>query len=139
MIGEIVQAQASLSQQRVVRCDDDAERIRPDRLHRQLRDRLRGQGDDAEFELAGEYAFAGDLRIHEVNVEIDFGITLREAAQYRRQPMQADVVAGADRQRSEEHTSELQSLMRISYAVFCLKKKNRKKQSQDKHTITLKA
>src|SRR3546814_4289544 len=34
---------------------------------------------------------------------------------------------GPDRQRrtrSEEHTSELQSLMRISYAVFCLKKKN---------------
>src|SRR3546814_8897591 len=31
--------------------------------------------------------------------------------------------------RSEEHTSELQSLMRISYAVFCLKKKN-KKQTQ---------
>src|SRR3546814_2579797 len=30
------------------------------------------------------------------------------------------------RARSEEHTSELQSLMRISYAVFCLKKKNRK-------------
>src|SRR3546814_6605522 len=28
------------------------------------------------------------------------------------------------RRRSEEHTSELQSLMRISYAVFCLKKKN---------------
>src|SRR3546814_3139082 len=30
----------------------------------------------------------------------------------------------ADNRRSEEHTSELQSLMRISYAVFCLKKKN---------------
>src|SRR3546814_3834805 len=30
----------------------------------------------------------------------------------------------ADAQRSEEHTSELQSLMRTSYAVFCLKKKN---------------
>src|SRR3546814_2293497 len=30
------------------------------------------------------------------------------------------------RERSEEHTSELQSLMRISYAVFCLKKKNTK-------------
>src|SRR3546814_9233517 len=29
----------------------------------------------------------------------------------------------ADAERSEEHTSELQSLMRISYAVFCLKKK----------------
>src|SRR3546814_1902426 len=32
--------------------------------------------------------------------------------------------------RSEEHTSELQSLMRISYAVFCLKKKQEKKQPQ---------
>src|SRR3546814_10130877 len=31
--------------------------------------------------------------------------------------------------RSEEHTSELQSLMRISYAVFCLKKKNKQQQS----------
>src|SRR3546814_5718274 len=33
------------------------------------------------------------------------------------------VPAGARRERSEEHTSELQSLMRISYAAFCLKKK----------------
>src|SRR3546814_1929710 len=32
--------------------------------------------------------------------------------------------AAAPTRRSEEHTSELQSLMRISYAVFCLKKKN---------------
>src|SRR3546814_7593409 len=32
-------------------------------------------------------------------------------------------VDGARRERSEEHTSELRSLMRISYAVFCLKKK----------------
>src|SRR3546814_9042841 len=37
-----------------------------------------------------------------------------------------------DDKRSEEHTSELQSLMRISYAVFCLKKKNAQ------HTTTLK-
>src|SRR3546814_3809314 len=35
---------------------------------------------------------------------------------------------GILRLRSEEHTSELQSLMRISYAVFCLKKKNQKHQ-----------
>src|SRR3546814_7098450 len=34
------------------------------------------------------------------------------------------------RTRSEEHTSELQSLMRISYAVFCLKKKKTPKQKQ---------
>src|SRR3546814_3125765 len=35
-------------------------------------------------------------------------------------------VSAAHISRSEEHTSELQSLMRISYAVFCLKKKNTK-------------
>src|SRR3546814_7946331 len=35
--------------------------------------------------------------------------------------------SGAHRPRSEEHTSELQSLMRISYAVFCLKKKKTNK------------
>src|SRR3546814_5640282 len=44
--------------------------------------------------------------------------------------------------RSEEHTSELQSLMRVSYAVFCLKKKNSSKQetrkeTSDEHTIEL--
>src|SRR3546814_10506508 len=37
--------------------------------------------------------------------------------------------------RSEEHTSELQSLMRISYAVFCLKKKTKK---PHKHTLYIK-
>src|SRR3546814_1130061 len=36
------------------------------------------------------------------------------------------VAFGLDLWRSEEHTSELQSLMRISYAVFCLKKKKSK-------------
>src|SRR3546814_1734322 len=36
----------------------------------------------------------------------------------------ASACAAAALARSEEHTSELQSLMRISYAVFCLKKKN---------------
>src|SRR3546814_2465998 len=36
--------------------------------------------------------------------------------------------------RSEEHTYELQSLMRISYAVFCLKKKNTKKQLKHRTT-----
>src|SRR3546814_5671624 len=36
--------------------------------------------------------------------------------------------------RSEEHTSELQSLMRISYAVFCLKKKKYKQKQHKQHT-----
>src|SRR3546814_6881580 len=72
--------------------------------------RSRGQGLDAEL-LAGlcfnaifqqvadieNLAYAGDLLKYRVETE-----------------------------RSEEHTSELQSLMRISYAVFCLKKKKMK-------------
>src|SRR3546814_5022949 len=46
------------------------------------------------------------------------------------------------RRRSEEHTSELQSLMRISYAVFCLKKKTTKpctnnlEQPNEQHNLT---
>src|SRR3546814_1853543 len=44
--------------------------------------------------------------------------------------------SGARSARSEEHTSELQSLMRISYAVFCLKKKNKHvhKENKIQHT-----
>src|SRR3546814_1980501 len=42
----------------------------------------------------------------------------------RRRRDESEIV---ERNRSEEHTSELQSLMRISYAVFCLKKKKNKK------------
>src|SRR3546814_7180564 len=39
-------------------------------------------------------------------------------------------LARCDLKRSEEHTSELQSLMRISYAVFCLKKKTKQKNNK---------
>src|SRR3546814_10475874 len=46
----------------------------------------------------------------------------QEAEAYTPDKLIADIFALADR--SEEHTSELQSLMRNSYAVFCLKKKN---------------
>src|SRR3546814_3842882 len=45
-----------------------------------------------------------------------------EGIELQREPAQPRRLAA----RSEEHTSELQSLMRISYAVFCLKKKNNK-------------
>src|SRR3546814_8310606 len=44
----------------------------------------------------------------------------------------ARAVAGVTR--SEEHTSELQSLMRISYAVFCLKKKKKKASTRHTHS-----
>src|SRR3546814_2522236 len=42
------------------------------------------------------------------------------------------VAASPNTTRSEEHTSELQSLMRISYAVFCLKKKNKHQRTPNK-------
>src|SRR3546814_10214715 len=61
------------------------------------------------------------------------GITLREASEkvgVTRQTLMKAIKTGRvsgqksdNGERSEEHTSELQSLMRISYAVFCLKKK----------------
>src|SRR3546814_1306260 len=47
--------------------------------------------------------------------------------------MSVTVVEKSDR--SEEHTSELQSLMRISYAVFCLKKKNKNYKNHTRHDI----
>src|SRR3546814_3165842 len=57
-------------------------------------------------------------------------------------PLRILTEAASIRPRSEEHTSELQSLMRISYAVFCLKKKKRQckykeiKETYSKHYIT---
>src|SRR3546814_10176666 len=49
----------------------------------------------------------------------------------------SDLMAHQSDVRSEEHTSELQSLMRISYAVFCLKKKQSLTQKQNNHKSTI--
>src|SRR3546814_8487710 len=43
---------------------------------------------------------------------------------------------GTSPMRSEEHTSELQSLMRISYAVFCLKKKRRNNEHDQRNSVS---
>src|SRR3546814_9270703 len=53
---------------------------------------------------------------------ITFGRRREPLLQVLKRPP-APIAANAVGERSEEHTSELQSLMRISYAVFCLKKK----------------
>src|SRR3546814_10043018 len=62
-----------------------------------------------------------------------------------RGPPRRDALAGegdrrrlGPRRRSEEHTSELQSLMRISYAVFCLKKQNKQPSQNSIHIYTTK-
>src|SRR3546814_6030776 len=52
------------------------------------------------------------LDVARIDIVLDTGVN-------KKQHRHADLLA----RRSEEHTSELQSLMRISYAVFCLKKK----------------
>src|SRR3546814_3425879 len=54
-------------------------------------------------------------------------VGLRRGVEEGQDLVLADGATGQPDRRSEEHTSELQSLMRISYAVFCLKKKKKKK------------
>src|SRR3546814_4153433 len=92
----------------------------PGGLHRPSRlavDRLDG-GDRA----AGDVADRGDARARGDAVHMHGASTAhRHACGY-------DRPSEPRRERSEEHTSELQSLMRNSYAVFCLKKKKKKTQ-----------
>src|SRR3546814_7426616 len=72
------------------------------------------------------------------DLRYDMEIRLEDAFSGCTREIEVDVAArcetcdgsGAKPGRSEEHTSELQSLMRISYAVFCLKKKQTKKRKQ---------
>src|SRR3546814_8123052 len=68
-------------------------------------------------------------------------VTLRDAVEpcvdTSHQEHLGGVVADGQRIRSEEHTSELQSLMRISYAVFCLKKKKNKQNTKQTRTKTV--
>src|SRR3546814_10467121 len=81
-------------------------------------------------ELSGISAVLFD-EVHERSLDSDFGLALALDAQealrsdLRLLAMSAtlDGARFSALMRSEEHTSELQSLMRISYAVFCLKKK----------------
>src|SRR3546814_2629703 len=86
---------------------------------------------EAHFELVDppHHRAACDLAVLEANVDARrqggrwevVGIDVRDDPNGPKPP--------DGERRSEEHTSELQSLMRISYAVFCLKKKNEKTQT----------
>src|SRR3546814_8517723 len=69
-------------------------------------------------------AFDDRQRAHEAKFVRDQEVQFRITA--RRNRLLGEWAAGPGGEgRSEEHTSELQSLIRISYAVFCLKKKNK--------------
>src|SRR3546814_7988954 len=63
----------------------------------------------------GEYALNKRQRVALASLQTELESAIRTD----------DYLILAEHLRSEEHTSELQSLMRISYAVFCLKKKNK--------------
>src|SRR3546814_4116105 len=94
----------------------------------QLRAKVVGEGANLGVTQAGRIAYAlhggrintdfidnsagVDCSDNEVNIKIALNKDMREGR-----------LSFEDRNRSEEHTSELQSLMRTSYAVFCLKKK----------------
>src|SRR3546814_6302683 len=89
-----------------------------------IADAVRARGDrDVGLRVFLDEALAADLQAHR-------RLARRLAVQHPIVAGYGDVVVrvalGVVREllRSEEHTSELQSLMRISYAVFCLKKKN---------------
>src|SRR3546814_1371798 len=58
-----------------------------------------------------------------------------EPAHFLRSEQTTDAATPITRARSEEHTSELQSLMRISYAVFCLKKTKQSRNHSTYHRL----
>src|SRR3546814_1400438 len=58
------------------------------------------------------------------------GSSTKRSCQSTKPAARSTATTSATPARSEEHTSELQSLMRISYAVFCLKKKTRTQQDK---------
>src|SRR3546814_4910219 len=68
-----------------------------------------------------------------ISYEVDVVGRIRRAIEAATADEQAQAAALDLASRSEEHTSELQSLMRISYAVFCLKKKTNIKSKHTKH------
>src|SRR3546814_5359435 len=88
-------------------------------------------GDEVEAAALGIGAGAseaGDLAVDQAGI-----------ARPQRVVAEAELLHGAlavvlDHHRSEEHTSELQSLMRTSYAVFCLKKKTTKAHTTTSHS-----
>src|SRR3546814_1504351 len=105
-------------------CSSDLPLVREERLV--LLDDLAGVGVDefAEVALAVRHVIgcaSGGVFAHRQHDEAGD----READSNAERIDRSDEPAEA--RRSEEHTSELQSLMRISYAVFCLKKKTDKK------------
>src|SRR3546814_9890424 len=88
---------------------------------------------DTLFPYTTLFRSAGALFQQQLGIGFDQPVGHHRACRNRQQHLPADKITGEALAqfavgRSEEHTSELQSLMRISYAVFCLKKKKKLRQ-----------
>src|SRR3546814_5171501 len=90
-----------------------------------MRRSAQGGGDIAAVDGGyGRRGLGGDRKLHEGLRHVGcLHLALQQVARHVILLAQAPRLRALG-DRSEEHTSELQSLMRISYAVFCLKKKN---------------
>src|SRR3546814_8970666 len=94
------------------------------RLHRPRAKRIIG-GDETQWSIARRLHAASEehaerlVRVPAFEREGDHIVCA-----FVREGFDQHLVRPGQQRRTEEHTSELQSLMRISYAVFCLKKKN---------------
>src|SRR3546814_10200405 len=95
------------------------------------------EGGEPQLQECAEYLGDASLRLLRAMIHsrdlVGWGILASDDVRSAR-----DRFSGCSRQidplRSEEHTSELQSLMRTSYAVFCLKKKTKQKQRTNTNT-----
>src|SRR3546814_4019249 len=88
----------------------------------------------SRIDRAGIHEFEDQaVNAHHHQYHGDIGIF--NGAQQSSPPVRSHLLDIQSAGRSEEHTSELQSLMRISYAVFCLKKKNNNTHTNNPHTI----
>src|SRR3546814_7672357 len=83
------------------------------------------------LDIVARHARALDRRLHRGRAKVGRA-RVRQAALHTAHWRAG--IGKKDDGRSEEHTSELQSLMRISYAVFCLKKKTHVKHKQREYT-----
>src|SRR3546814_2594503 len=107
--------------------------IRAAEISKVIKDQIANFGTEAEVSEVGSVLSVGDgiARIHGLDkVQAGEMVEFANGVQGMALNLEADnvgvVIFGSDAEiRSEEHTSELHSLMRISYAVFCLKKKNK--------------
>ncbi len=100
MTGDVRQGDIRLAGQRMLGRDDEIQWIVPD-LHRQHRlGGLWRQGDHRQLGTAVQYLVIGHFRIEKTDIQADLRVRAGKGAQQRRQPMQADVMAGRQAQPS---------------------------------------